>query len=770
MKPSRRLARTHLAAVVAFAAAAPLALAQHSIAREWNELLLRSISRDQARPTIHARNLYHTSVAMWDSWATYDPVAKCVIFGEWHPTTSPAIDALREETMSFACYRLLRWRFANSPGAPVVLPLYDALMARHGFNIANTSTVGNTPAEIGNRIAAAVIAYGLADNSNEANGYANQFYQPVNTALIPTLPGNPNLTNPNRWQPLSLQYFVSQSGVPVPTGYPPALSPEWGQVKPFALSQQDLTVGQRDNFDYWIYHDPGSPPLLGSATAADYKWSFEMVVAWSSHLDPDDGVMIDISPASLGNAPLPTTPAQVQQFYDFYNGGDWGTGYTLNPVTGLPYTPQIVPRGDYTRVLAEFWADGPTSTTPPGHWFEILNTVSDNSLLVKRIGGVGPVVGNLEWDVKSYLALGGAMHDCAVCIWGLKGWYDFVRPVSAIRYMADRYYANPSHPHAITLHPGLIEEVTAATTAPGQRHAHLAGHEGKVAIRAWRGPPYTGSPPSATAGVGWILAANWWPYQRATFVTPPFAGFPSGHSGYSRAAAVVLHRLTGSPWFPGGLGEWRFPKNNYLVHEPGPSQNITLQWASYYDASNQTSLSRIWGGIHPPADDIPSRFLGQRIGNDAMDRAELMWAGTPPPLAAYTTYGAGCPGAGGTVTLTGVPSQRPVIGSTLRVDVTNLPSSPSAVIMLVGTTAVVPGVDLGVLGAPGCTLDTDILSFALLAPSLSHGGWIASWSMAIPNDPSWLGQSIYNQVATRDPTANPFGVTTSNAGHAFVGM
>ena len=38
----------------------------------------------------------------------------------------------------------------------------------------------------------------------------------------------------------------------------------------------------------------------------------------------------------------------------------------------------------------------------------------------------------------------------------------------------------------------------------------------------------------------WIRAANWLPYQRDTFVTPPFAGYISGHSTFSRAAAEVL--------------------------------------------------------------------------------------------------------------------------------------------------------------------------------------------------------------------------------------
>ena len=45
------------------------ALAQHSVPRRWNETVLLAISNDLARPTVHARNLFHTSCAMYDSWA-----------------------------------------------------------------------------------------------------------------------------------------------------------------------------------------------------------------------------------------------------------------------------------------------------------------------------------------------------------------------------------------------------------------------------------------------------------------------------------------------------------------------------------------------------------------------------------------------------------------------------------------------------------------------------------------------------------------------------
>ena len=92
----------------------------------------------------------------------------------------------------------------------------------------------------------------------------------------------------------------------------------------------------------------------------------------------------------------------------------------------------------------------------------------------------------------------------------------------------------------------------------------------------------------------------------------------SGHSTFSRAAAEVLAALTGDPFFPGGMSEFSIPANRFLVFERGPSVDMTLQWATYRDAADQCSLSRIWGGIHPPADDIPGRLIGATIGRDAV--------------------------------------------------------------------------------------------------------------------------------------------------------
>ncbi|MEQ9423963.1 MAG: T9SS type A sorting domain-containing protein [Cyclobacteriaceae bacterium] len=611
---------------------------EHSVARQWNEVLLQGIRNDFARPTVHARNLFHISAAMYDAWAVYDDRANSYFLGQTIDgftcdfTSVPIPDDIqvaREEAISYAAYRLIRHRFANSPGKDFIAAQADKLLLDLGYNefITTVDFENDGPAALGNYIAKCVIDFGLQDGANEANGYINKFYFESNPPLSPTLPGNPLLIDPNKWQPLAFSLFIDQAGNPIPGDIPDFLSPEWGVVTPFSLTPDDLTIYDRDGDEYWVYHDPGDPPYLeedGSGLSAEYQWGFSLVAAWSSHLDPSDGVMIDISPGALGNInTFPSSIESYRDYYDFEEGGDPSEGHSVNPHTGEPYPPNLVPRGDYARVLAEFWADGPDSETPPGHWFTILNFVNDNPDLVKKFKGQGRVLDDLEWDVLSYMILGGTMHDVAISSWGIKGWYDYIRPISAIRYMADQGQSSdpdlPSYSlEGIPLTEGFIELVEVGDPLAGDDDEHV----GKIKFKAWKGPDFIDDPETDVAGVDWILAENWWPYQRPTFVTPPFAGYVSGHSTYSRAAADVMTFLTGDNYFPGGVGEFIAPKNEFLVFEEGPSVDVVLQWATYQDASDQTSLSRIWGGIHPPADDIPGRIIGEKIALQSFAKAE----------------------------------------------------------------------------------------------------------------------------------------------------
>jgi len=572
--------------------------AEWSVARRWNEVALSAIRRDLPAPTVHARNLFHTAVAMWDAWAAYDDAARGYFVDEQH-TVSDVVEA-RNEAISYAAYRVLEHRYINASGASDSIPEFDALMTTLCYPIDVTGTEGDSPAALGNRIAAIVIERGLSDGANESGGYEDASYVAVNEPLVVAESGTA-MVDPNRWQPLEIQNMVSQNGILLANGSQEFIDPHWGRVATFALPGAS---------DTGVPIDPGPPPYLGDEIGdQEFKDAAIEVIRFSSLLDPAADTIIDISPASLGGNSL---------------GANDGDGYDANPVTGEPYEPNTVNQADFGRAIAEFWADGPDSETPPGHWNTLANTVSDVLDPELRIGGTGRVVDRLEWDVKLYLALNGANHDAAVAAWGSKSFYDYTRPISMIRYMGgfgqssdpagDAYHAD-----GLPLVPGLVEVITGETTAPGQRHEALAGHEGEIAVYAWTGTPE--DPETETAGVAWIRAVDWVPYQLPTFVTPSFAAYVSGHSSFSRASAVVLTEFTGSEYFPDGLGQWTIPAGSFEF-EAGPFNDIVLQWASYGDASDQAGISRLYGGIHVRADDLAGRLMGAEVGRAAWEQAQ----------------------------------------------------------------------------------------------------------------------------------------------------
>lgn len=604
-----------------------------SIARIWNEANLDAIRIDIPNPPVHARNLWHVSVAMYDAWAVYDPVADGYLTTEKIAGLSDAeIRAARREAISYAAYRVLRNRYALSVNATESLTEFHDLMVTLGYDPDVVTEVGDSPAAVGNRVAAAVIVFGDSDGSNQAGNYEDSTYMPVNDGLVVKFPGT-EMNDPNRWQPLILDVFFTQNGILITLNEQEFLAPHWDEVTPFALVR-----GMDPDAPYL---DPGTPPRLGGATDAEFKSAAMELIRKSAGLDPTNGVYVDTSPASYGNNNLGTND---------------GTGYDVNPVTGRPYTPRIVPQADFGRVIAEYWADGPDSETPPGHWNTLANYVSDHPLETHQFEGIGDPLDRLEWDVKLLFALNAATHDAAVQCWGTKRYYDYVRPISMIRYMGGKGQSSdaglPSYdPEGLPLEPDLIELVTDETWPDG-RHAALeccvdamgnpapcvdpeggmgtpVSCVGEIAIRSWSG--YVDDPLTEFGGSGWIRSLEWVPYQRASFVSPAFAAYTSGHSTFSRAAAEVLAAFTGSPYFPGGMGEFVAHKNKFLLFELGPSEDVHLQWATYYDAADQAGQSRLWGGIHVRADDFGGRVAGAEIGSLVFAKARTYFDGTAVP-------------------------------------------------------------------------------------------------------------------------------------------
>jgi hypothetical protein len=492
-----------------------------------------------------------------------------------------------------------------------------------GYDTNNVSTDTSTPAGVGNSVYAAVSSFFLYDGAFQTSSYQDlrgSRYAPINPPLVTGLPGDTNIVDVNRWQPLAITNAFDQHNFPANV-VQTFIGSQWLGVRPFALSRVNPAKA-------WI--DPGPQPRLNGTGDARFRTDVVDVIQRSGELTPDDGATIDISPGAFGNNTL---------------GANDGTGRPLNPVTGLPYPPNVVPRGDFGRVMAEFWADGPNSETPPGHWNVIANEVGDDTNLVKRIGGSGPVVDGLEWDVKVYFALNAAVHDAACAAWSLKRVYDGGRPIEYIRYMGQFgqcYDPNlPSYdPRGLPLVTNVIELVSASTAAPGGRHQGLP--VGRVAIYAWPGPPV--DPTNQHSGVQWMVTDLWLPYQKASFVTPSFPGYISGHSTFSRSAAEVLAAITGSPFFPGGMGSFTAPSNTFLKFENGPSQTVQLQWATYFDASDQAGISRLWGGIHVSADDLTGRIAGSQCGKGVWALARQYFDGSvasSPVTVAITSLNPG---------------------------------------------------------------------------------------------------------------------------------
>ena len=574
---------------------------QGSIARRWDEQILGAIRRDLPRPGVHARNLFHASIAFWDAYATYDSALSGYLTTEH--LSADDVDAAREEAISYAAYRVLSHRYASAAGGPVSQACFDAFMQKLGYDPHNTGKTGGTPRAVGNRIGQAVIDAFANDGANEANNYADpEAFEPDSTNLVVEHPGSHAL-DPLLWQRLVLAKAETQNGIPTSAGAQVYIGGQWGLVTPFGLTRPEKDQP---------YLDIGKLPTAFDDDLVDAAID---VLRKASQLDAEDDTLIDVSPAAMGNNSLGTNDGQ---------------GRALNPVSGKPYASHLIKRSDFGRVLAEFWADGPSSETPPGHWNVIANHVADDPAFERRLFGAGPAVDALTWDVHAYLAINGALHDAAIAAWELKRKYVSARPITLIRYMAE--HGQRSDPKAASYDPeglplieGLSELITPTSSAPGERHEHLARYLGEVAVRSWRGEP--GNHVTDIAGVGWIRGVDWIPYQRRTFVTPAFPGYVSGHSTFSRAAATVLAGLTGSEFFPGGFGSYSCDPG-YLFFELGPSAKVSLEWATYYDAADQAGQSRIWGGIHIRFDDLDGRRIGARVGQSALDRAQEIFAGS----------------------------------------------------------------------------------------------------------------------------------------------
>ena len=473
-----------------------------SIVAQWNERALEAIRAEKPVPTVITRSLHLVHAAMYDAWAAYDTAAAGAYFNP-NPRRFGLNQAAQNETwveqaVSSAAFHSLSELFPNHVGS------FEALLNDLGHDV---------PLGFGYRLgreaAQTVLEARDDDGSNASNNYADTSgYAPLNH------PDDVEI-DPNHWTPLKIPNgtVANDQGIPIVTDDPNSfdlqspLTPHWGSVEPFALSNGSV-------------YRPVAPPQLGDDTP--YEDALGVV--------------------SSNDA------AYRKQF-----------GEVAQLSAGLT---------DQQKVIAEYWADGPQSSTPPGHWNEFAH---DLALRDQH---------DLADDVKFFFALNNALFDTGIAVWDAKYAHDYVRPQTAIRHL----YADQE-------------------------------------ILSWGGP---------NQGTQLIDGSTWQPYQDVTFVTPAFPEYTSGHSGFSFAAATVLEAFTGSDVLYDGasrgakdfdgdgepdlIGSW---STEELAFENYSGDPITLQWPTLWDAAAEAGRSRLYGGIHIQDGDLRAREMGVKVAKDA---------------------------------------------------------------------------------------------------------------------------------------------------------
>lgn len=89
--------------------------------------------------------------------------------------------------------------------------------------------------------------------------------------------------------------------------------------------------------------------------------------------------------------------------------------------------------------------------------------------------------------------------------------------------------------------------------------------------------------------------------------TPPFPEYPSGHSVVSSSAATVLTQMVG---------------DNYAFTDSAevPFGRPTRHFKSFYEAADQASVSRLYGGIHFITAITNGKEQGRRVGGFVMNK------------------------------------------------------------------------------------------------------------------------------------------------------
>jgi Na+-translocating ferredoxin:NAD+ oxidoreductase RnfD subunit len=351
------------------------ATGRRSIATTWTETAVDALRSGAASEPVQARDLFAVSAAMWNAWKK---------------ASGPDLASARNAAISYAAYRVLLWEASFDSNLDRSFALLTRELRALCYSPDFSTTAGSSPAALGNRVAAAVIAAGRHDGSNESLHYADPTFTSRNQPLI-VHAAESTVEDATFWQPLALGTIQPHSLTAAPADVQTFVGAEWGRVRSFALppARRGLPI------------DPGPSPL-GDPSGPAYKRAAIAVLRATS---AKDGALQAWSPLTWSSLAARNAPRDLAADVRLYLGlggalndaavATWGAkraylaprpismirylafqGQSSDPKQpdysrdGLPLVPGLVElRGGKVEVLSRGrWIDGaawsPPAATP----------------------------------------------------------------------------------------------------------------------------------------------------------------------------------------------------------------------------------------------------------------------------------------------------------------------------------------------------------------------------------------------------------------------
>ena len=485
-----------------------------TISVTWDRAVQNAVIETAPGPTIASRAYAMVHTAIYDAWSAYEDVPISIITEDYlqRPEAENTI-ANKSEAMSYAAYHVLLELFPEQKAD------FDRVMSDLGYDPQIVSTDVSTPAGIGYVSAQVLLDYRGDDGANQYGNEPNSDGTPYSDYTGYQPRNEPGETQEiEYWTPDILGINKDKvSGAEFSQEF---LTPHWGQVTPFGLDSGDQ------------YRPEAPEPFLLVEGVVDLE---------AKTITLEDGTVLEITPDLVGTVINPQFIAQAEEV--------------------IKYSANL---SDQEKLIAEFWEDGGGTSFPPGTWMTFGQYVSARD------------DHTLDQDAKLFFGLGNGVFDAGIATWEAKVYYDYTRPIAAVRALGEL---------------GLI----------GEYDPEYGGY----VVQAYE---RTGG------GTETILATDFITYQTPNGnYSPPFAEYTSGHSAFSAAGAEILKQYTGSDYFGGSVVFE--PGSSRFEPELTPRDTVTLAWDTFTEAADEAGSSRLHGGIHFANGDLNGRELGREVGS-----------------------------------------------------------------------------------------------------------------------------------------------------------